>query len=175
MCFGIRNLQLAFWLCNVVTLYFLPCVVCAQSLNDPTLRITELVAGLSQPTAMAFIGSNDLLVLQKADGRVRRVTNGVLQPGSVLDVNVDNTSERGLLGIAVHPDFPVTPLIYLYFTESSAASDTSGSPLANRVYRYTWNGTTLTSPQLILDLPVTPGPNRDGGAMTFGPDGSFTL
>ena len=31
---------------------------------------------------MAFIGSNDLLVLQKGDGRVRRVINGVLQPGS---------------------------------------------------------------------------------------------
>jgi len=75
---------------------------------------------------MAFIGSNDLLVLQKADGRVRRVTNGILQTGSVLDVNVDSASERGLLGIAVHPDFPRTPLIYLYFTESTAASDTSG-------------------------------------------------
>jgi glucose/arabinose dehydrogenase len=126
MCFGIRNFQLAFWLCNVVTLYFLPRVVCGQSLNDPTLRITELVGGLSQPRAMAFIDSNDLLVLQKADGRVRRVTNGILQTGSVLDVNVDSASERGLLGIAVHPDFPRTPLIYLYFTESTAASDTSG-------------------------------------------------
>ena len=172
MCFGI-NFQLTFWLCNVVTLYFLPCVVCAQSLNDPTLRITELVAGLSQPTAMAFIGSNDLLVLQKADGRVRRVTNGILQTGSVLDVNVDSASERGLLGIAVHPDFPRTPLIYLYFTESSAASDTSGSPLANRVYRYTWNGTALVNLQLILDLPATPGPNHDGGAISFGPDGKL--
>src|SRR5690348_18223026 len=50
-----------------------------------TLFRSELVAGLSQPTAMAFIGSNDLLVLQKADGRVRRVTNGVLQPGSVVE------------------------------------------------------------------------------------------
>jgi len=122
---------------------------------------------------MAFIGSNDLLVLQKADGRVRRVTNGILQTGSVLDVNVDSASERGLLGIAVHPDFPRTPLIYLYFTESSAASDTSGSPLANRVYRYTGNGTALVNLQLILDLPATPGPNHYGGAIRFGPDGKL--
>ena len=86
---------------------------------------------------MAFIAANDLLVLQKADGRVRRVINGVLQAPSVLDVNVDNASERGLLGIAVHPDFPATPFIYIYYTESSAGSDTSGSPLANRLYRYT--------------------------------------
>jgi len=124
---------------------------------------------------MAFIGPGDILVLQKGNGRVRRVINGVLQPGQVLDVGVDSASERGLLGIAIHPNFPASPFVYLYYTESSNGSDTSGSPapLANRVYRYTWNGSTLVSPQLILDLPVTPGPNHNGGTMTFGPDGKL--
>jgi len=41
---------------------------------------------------MAFIGPGDILVLQKGDGRVRRVINGVLQPEQVLDVAVDNSS-----------------------------------------------------------------------------------
>ena len=147
----------------------------AQTVTDPALQVTEVVGGLSQPTAMAFIGPGDILVLQKSDGRVRRVINGMLQPGQVLDVAVDSASERGLLGIAIHPNFPTSPFVYLYYTESSTGSDTSGSPgpLANRVYRYTWNGSTLGSPQLILDLPVTPGPNHDGGAMTFGPDGKL--
>src|SRR5207244_1259260 len=81
-----------------------------------------------------------------------------------------NFSERGMLGIAVHPNFPTTPFVYLYCTESSTSGDTSGSPAANRVYRYTWNGTMLTSPILILDLSVSPGPNHDGGVITFGPD-----
>ena len=96
----------------------------------------------------------------------------MLQPGQVLDVAVDSASERGLLGLAIHPNFPTSPFVYLYYTESSTGSDTSGSPapLGNRVYRYTWNGSTLVGPQLILDLPVTPGPNHNGGAMTFGPD-----
>ena len=97
---------------------------------------------------MVFIGANDILVLQKGDGRVRRVTNGLLQPGQVLDVAVHNSSERGLLGIAVHPDFPTTPFVYLYYTESSTGADTGGAstPLGNRVYRYTWNGSLLVSP-----------------------------
>ena len=145
----------------------------AQTVTDPTLQVTELVGGLSQPTTMAFIGPGDILVLQKSDGRVRRVTHGVLQPGQVLDVAVDSASERGLLGIALHPNFPTTPFVYLYYTQSSTAGDTTGSALANRVYRYTWNGSALISPVLILDLPVTPGPNHDGGAMTFGPDGKL--
>ncbi len=144
----------------------------AQTVTDPALQVTEVVGGLSQPTAMAFIGPGDILVLQKSDGRVRRVINGMLQPGQVLDVAVDSASERGLLGLAIHPNFPTSPFVYLYYTESSTGSDTSGSPapLGNRVYRYTWNGSTLVGPQLILDLPVTPGPNHNGGAMTFGPD-----
>jgi glucose/arabinose dehydrogenase len=148
----------------------------AQTLTDPDLRVTEVVGGLSQPTAMAFIAPGDILVLQKADGRVRRVTNGVLQPGEVLDVAVHSSSERGLLGIAVHPGFPTTPFVYLYFTESSTGGDTSSSaiiPAGNRVYRYSWNGSTLVNPQLILDLSATPGPNHDGGAMIFGPDGKL--
>ena len=101
----------------------------AQTLNDPGLQVKEVVAGLSVPTTMAFIGPGDILVLQKGDGRVRRVLGGVLQPGQVLDVAVDDASERGLLGIAVHPEFPARPFVYLYYTESSTGSDTSGSPL----------------------------------------------
>ena len=147
----------------------------AQTLNNPKLHVREVTSGLSQPTAMAFIGPGDILVLQKENGRVRRVFNGVLQPGYVLDVAVDNASERGLLGIAIHPSFPSTPFVYLYYTQSSTAGDSSGSPLANRVYRYTWDGSTLVSPILILDLPVTPGPNHNGGTITFGPDGKLYI
>ena len=168
-----QNVKLGWWFWIPVWFGGLASVVSAQSLTDPNLRVTELVGDLSQLTAMAFIGPNDLLVLQKSDGRVRRVINGVLQAGEVLDVHVDNESERGLLGIALHPNFPGTNFVYLYYTESSAGSDTSGSPRANRVYRYTWNGSALINPQLILDLPATPGPNHDGGAMTFGPDGKL--
>jgi glucose/arabinose dehydrogenase len=147
----------------------------AQTLKDPALSVTEVVSGLSAPTAMAFIGHNDILVLQKNDGLVQRVINGALQPVPVLDVAVDQTSERGLLGIALHPAFPVTPWVYLYFTESSTGADTFNSPppVGNRVYRFRWNGSALVEPTLFLDLPVLPGPNHDGGAITFGPDGKL--
>jgi len=147
----------------------------AQTLKDPTLAVEEIVSGLSGPTAMAFIGPNDLLVLQKHNGTVRRVLDGVLLPGVVLDVAVDQTSERGLLGIALHPTFPATPWVYLYYTESGTAGDTSGSPppVANRVYRFSWNGQALVDPALILNLPALPGPNHNGGVLTFGPDGKL--
>jgi glucose/arabinose dehydrogenase len=169
-----KKTVLLFWF-TIGWLSAVSSLVGAQTLRDPDLQVTEVVAGLGLPTTMAFIGPDDILVLQKNNGWTRRVLGGVLQPEPVLDVAVDNDSERGLLGIAVHPDFPTTPFIYLYYTESSTGEDTSGDPppLGNRVYRYIWDGSALVDSTQILDLPVTPGPNHDGGIITFGPDGKL--
>ncbi len=147
----------------------------AQTVGDPGLQVEIVATGLTQPTSMAFIGNDDSLVLQKANGQVRRIAGGVLQPGFVLDVPVHSASERGLLGIAVDPDFVLNRQVFLYYTESSTGGDTSGTsiPLGNRVYRYTWDGSALVNPVLILDLPVTSGPNHDGGVIAFGPDGAL--
>ena len=64
--------------------------------------------------ALEFIGPDDFLVLEKNTGRVQRIVNGALQ-GTVLDLAVNAASERGLLGIALHPQFPDNPGVYLSF------------------------------------------------------------
>jgi aldose sugar dehydrogenase len=102
---------------NAVWLVVAASLVSGQTLKDPALRVTEVVAGLNTPTTMAFIGPSDILVLQKNDGLVQHVIDGVLQPVPVLDVAVDSASERGLLGIAIHPAFPATPFVYLYLID----------------------------------------------------------
>src|SRR5512145_1576262 len=94
----------------------------AQTLMDPSLGVTTVVGGLNQPITMAFIGPNDILVTEKASGQVKRVTNGVVT-GVVLDLPVNSASERGLLGIALHPDFPANPGIYLFWTCVAPVSD----------------------------------------------------
>jgi glucose/arabinose dehydrogenase len=145
-------------------------VAVAQTLTDPTLSITALsTAGLSVPTSMAFLAPDDILVLEKNNGQVRRVLGGVLQPGNVLDVHVNTTGERGLLGIAINGETPRQ--VFIYYTEATGMD--GGTPIANRVYRYTWNAGLgiLESPQLILDLPVFPGFNHNGGVVALGPPG----
>src|SRR5690242_8973426 len=101
------------------------------SVVEPNLRAEAVVSGLDFPTTMAFIGSDDILVLQKNDGKVMRVHNGAAT--AVLDLNVDFNDEHGLLGIALHPDFANNGFVYLYYTESSAAGDSSNAAAANRV------------------------------------------
>ncbi len=134
------------------------------SLNDPNLQVETIVEGLSWPTSMAFIDNNNILVLEKEKGTVRLVSNGTLQETSVLEVDVNSRSERGLLGIAIVNN----DTVFLYYTESSQ----DGDQLRNRVYKYQWNDEKrlLVNPTLILDLPAFPGPNHDGGKLTIGPD-----
>jgi glucose/arabinose dehydrogenase len=138
----------------------------AQVLNDPALAVEVVVTGLDYPTTMAFIGNDDFLILQKPDGRVRRVTGGVLQPGEVLDVPVDNAFDKGLLGIALDPDFVNDRHVFLYYSEAPADGQTA---IANRVYRYTWDGAQLVDPHLILSLPNSTA-LRIGGVLAFGHD-----
>ncbi len=140
----------------------------AQTVSDPELSLETVVTGLSGPTQMAFLGRDDILVNEKNTGRVRRVLDGTLLPGFVLDVPVNAASERGLLGLAINSEDP--PGVFLYYTEAAVQG---GSPIANRVYRYTWNPGTgmLENPSLILDLPVLPGPNHNAGIVLLGNPG----
>ncbi len=87
----------------------------APSMTDSRLAVRTAVQGLSGPTSAAFLGPDDMLVLEKATGRVRHVVGGQVV-GTALDLAVNSASERGLLGIALHPDFPRNPGVYLYWT-----------------------------------------------------------
>jgi glucose/arabinose dehydrogenase len=151
----------------------------------PRLSVRTLVDGLVTPTSLAFLGADDILVLEKNTGKVRRVGGGAIQ-STVLDLPVNFGSERGLLGIALHPGFPHNPSVYLYWTESSTGQDTdvlSQTPLlGNRVDRYVWDGATLTFAQNLIrtralqqDAGQPERGNHDGGVLTFGPDGKLYI
>lgn len=155
----------------------------APEMVDPNLEVRAVVAGLSSPTSMAFLGANDLLILEKPTGRVKRVVDGVVT-ATVLDLPVNSNSERGLLGIALHPNFPANPGVYLFWSESTTGADSTVATevglLGNRVDRFVWNGSMLTLDKNIIRLRAfqqdtgqpTRG-NHDGGVLRFGPDGKL--
>lgn len=145
------------------------------TLTDPNLDVKTAAAGLVTPVSVAFLGASDMLVLEKNTGRVQHVVGGVIQATAV-DLAVNNASERGLLGIALHPNFPATPFVYLYWTCLTATSpanpfvpdlehcddslmfgvDSSVTlqvPLrGNRVDRFIWNGATLAYDRNLIML-----------------------
>lgn len=152
---------------------------------DPNLQVRAVVGGLITPISLAFLDDNELFVLEKNTGKVHRVVDGAVQ-STVLDLAVNFASERGLLGIALHPDFPDDPGVYLYWTESLVGEDTgvlSETPLlGNRVDRFIWDGSTLTLEQNLIQLRAIQQDadqpergNHDGGVIRFGPDGKLYI
>ena len=152
-------------------------------LLDPDLAVQTAASGLDQPVSMAFIGKDDMLVLEKATGQVKRVVDGEVQ-GVVLDLAVNSASERGLLGIAVHPKFRKNGWVYLFWSESRTGADSDALDgvrlLGNRIDRFEWNGEALEFDRSILqfrsfqadaDQPLRG--NHDGGVLRFGPDGKL--
>jgi len=65
------------------------------ALVDRNLDVRTVVTGLVTPTTMAFNGPNDLLVLEKNTGRVKRVIDGVIQPMAALDLAVNFAPNAG--------------------------------------------------------------------------------
>jgi glucose/arabinose dehydrogenase len=162
----------------------------APEVLDPDLEVSTTVSGLVQPTSMAFLGRDDFLVLEKASGQVKRVRDGEVQ-GAVLDLAVNSNSERGLLGIALHPKFRHNGWVYLFWSQSKTGADSTGGTdvrlMGNRIDRFEWEDGQLEFDRNIIKFRafqadptnldangnVQVRGNHDGGVIRFGPDGKL--
>jgi aldose sugar dehydrogenase len=157
---------------------------------DPNLKIEVFAPGLQNPTNMAFLDSGDVLVLEKNNGTVRMIANGILSEQPLLDVNVANFDTRGMLGIATSKnEITGKENLFLYYTEAGKGAldgeDKCKSPgkcdpkysNGNILYKYDLSDdhTKLTNKKLILDFPPAPGAAHNGGDIIIGPDKNLYL
>jgi glucose/arabinose dehydrogenase len=104
------------------------------TVDDHNLKVEQIInKGFDYATSMAFLGPNDILVLERNTGKVHRILNGKILPKPLLDVNVANQAERGLLGIAIANDNASTENgntrhVFLYYTESGGGKDGDDAP-----------------------------------------------
>jgi glucose/arabinose dehydrogenase len=155
-------------------------------LYDSSLTAEIVFSGIKFPTSMAFLAKDDILVLEKNEGTVKRILDGKMQKNPLIDLNVSTKGERGLLGIAVSKNEKnnnyQSPYVFLYLTESflDDGSDQDGiEPFGNRIYRFELvdDATKLIDPKLLISLPAGPGSIHNGGKMLIGPDNNlyFTI
>ncbi len=149
-----------------------------QDLVDPSLKVELFFKdGIKGPaTSMAFLGPDDILVLEKNTGKVQRILNGSLQQTPLLQVKVGTEVELGMLGIAISKSQVGKTFVFLYYTEAN----NSGIVIGNRLYRYELIDNKLVNPLLLLNLPATSTivgheNNHNGGKVVIGPDNNVYL
>lgn len=151
-------------------------VVCRTSLGQtypPGFGGTNLATGLSSPTAFCIAPDETIYIcLQGGAMRVWKPGPGLLPDEFFLNnpLTVNSTGERGLLGVAVDPDFASNRFIYVYYTATTPA-------IHNRISRFTANAAgelaVAGSETILLDLENLSATNHNGGAIHFGPDGKL--
>ena len=163
-------------------------IVYRPAVFDPSLKLGIVYRGnytpgihelnqLSPVTQFSFLGSNDILLLSKLDGKVLRVQNHTLLPESLLDVNVTNQWESGLLGIAISKNAGKV-YVFLYYTESmngDVTNSTVTEPSYNKLYRYELVNNKLINPKLLFALPSPNHYSHIGGGLQIGPDNNLYL
>jgi len=133
-------------------------VALGRALVDLPDGAVEVVAeGLGIPWEIAFLPDGDLLVTERL-GRLLRIG----ERGQVFEIEgVHHVGEGGLLGLALHPDFPETRWLYLYLT-----TQVDGG-LRNRVERYTLADGALTERVALLEN-IPGAAFHVGGRIAFG-------
>lgn len=137
------------------------------------VKAETVVSGLEVPWGIAFLPGGDLLVTERP-GRLRLVLdyNGtaklVEQPVATFDI--PSTSEGGLMGIVLHPEFNNNRLFYIYVTAGG------GNSSVNKVeqWRLSEDNTSAEQVRVIFD-DIDASRNHNGGRIRFGPDGMLYI
>ncbi len=141
-------------------------------LGPAVVENVQLIAGgLEVPWAVDLAPDGRLFVTERP-GRVRIVKLGAggglqAEPWARVPARANPDSERGLLGIALDPDFATSGFVYLYYSYTS-----TGGGTLNRLVRLRDQGGKGVDETTLLDN-IPGSSNHDGGRIRFGPDGKL--
>lgn len=144
----------------------------AQQIGSTTVYIDTLTTDVNIPWEIKVEGDNYLWVTERG-GLVSRIdlNTGVKTVVLDLTVSVRAMGESGLLGLTLHPDFPVTPEVFLVYTYGPL--DNQGY-FKERLVKYTFNGTNLVNPDILIDN-ILAWSNHNGSRLLFLPDNTLLM
>jgi glucose/arabinose dehydrogenase len=133
------------------------------------------------PTALAF--PDDRILIASRPGELRVYKNGALLGTPALDLKSEicDNKERGLLGLAVDPNFSTNHYVYLYYTYRKHGVCPQDQPASNknpvnRVSRFVMDGNTVDQSipeDVLIDNIPSPNGNHNAGDLHFGKDGNL--
>ena len=158
----------------IVSLGFAPMVYTqgTQVVGTTTLIIDTLSNEVSIPWEIQVEGEDYLWVTERG-GIVSKIDLDTGVKDTVLDLTADvhTVGESGLLGMALHPDFPVIAEVFLVYTYGP--EDSQGY-FKERLVKYTYDNTDLVTPDTLIDDILAWG-NHDGSRLHFLPDKTLLM
>lgn len=142
----------------------------AKSVLPPRLRLEQVEDGFAAPVFLTAPGGDDDLYVVDQVGLIWRIDPGAQQSEVFLDLRDRLVAlspiydERGLLGLAFHPDYSDNGRLYVYYSAPPRAEGWDHTSIIAE-YRA---GSERARVLLSIDKP---GYNYEGGHLAFGPDG----
>ena len=148
---------------------FLCCFWVDLSAQVPTINLTSYATGFSAAVGIEHCGDNRLFIVEQTTGLIKIVQpGGAVNPTPFLNIGsrISIGSERGLLGLAFHPNYAQNGYFYVNYTKAG----TYQTIVAR--YQVTSNpdSAAFNSEVVLLDI-AQPYSNHNGGRIAFGPDG----
>ena len=143
----------------------------ASAQRGATVKAVPVKTGLDTPSAFTFSPDGRIWFLEKDTGRLRvlRPSTGRIRTITTIAITGGTAgTERGALGVELHPGWPDQRFVYVYATR-----DVSGGGRQNQVVRLHLADGHVVGSRIILRSPVDGSTNHNGGHILFGPDGKL--
>ena len=134
----------------------------------PPLRLQEVASGFYRPVFVAAPSGDPRLFVVEQGGDIELVIDGTRQDSPFLRVTVTESSERGLLGLAFHPDYASNGKFYVNYTIGSST----------RISEFTVSddpNLAATGSERVLIQLTQPFSNHNGGMLDFDADGYLVI
>ena len=161
----------------ILSYKYYPSINAEPVVYDKTLEIEKIIGGINYPVSMSFLGPDDIVILEKNSGTVKRIVNGEMMDEPLLEINVEKRKESGLTGSAVAHNSSGDIYLFLYFTKNSNSllNDTASDITENNLYRYDFIDGKLVNPKLLYKIPTQGNYIHNSGKMIVGPDNNLYL
>ena len=154
-------------LINYLALIF----ICYNSSFSQSVLLESFGPSFNSPVEIKNAGDERLFVVEKS-GKIKILNqNGSVNSTPFLDIEdrvSTNANERGLLGLAFHPNYPENPFFFVNYTNNSGATTISK-------FSVSANQDIANDSETILLEINQPYANHNGGCINFGPDGNLYI
>jgi glucose/arabinose dehydrogenase len=138
------------------------------------VRLESVVGGFADPIGVTNAGDGSgRLFVNERGGRIRVVNpDGTLRDGDFVDLSdrVQAGGERGLLGLAFHPDFATNGRVFVHYSRLG-----DGATVISELTASADRSTADPASARIVFTHDQPFANHNGGQLAFGPDGYFYI